>query len=381
VALVALAALLVATVVGAYFLTRKPTPSTVHLFYAVTATSTEGFPATPPDGLIDEAVNLVKAGPVSFQIAVGASAAVVTPSLPLRQNIDGGAENDSDARRAEVESTVTKVMGDVPTAAKALSDGRSLLNLINTVSGSLGSGTNVIYLATLGLPTAPGEDARLLMNTDPEQAAMALPGTAISSLHGAIVHVLLLPGAGSQAPINAVTDHWRKAFISAVLKRANAHVADINVDSLVEKPMKDAPSAPAVPDLTMITHLPQVTGDTTTIKLDTAEAFLPDSAQWATGEASIKADLQPIAAAWANARRHGKQLTITVTGHCARFGPPAGARLLSQQRAQAVAQELNTMGVPVTSDQVRGTGFDDPLPDPKHPQSSANRAVIVSVHS
>lgn len=374
------AVLVVTGLAASYLIFDNPPPPRARLIYALTATTAEGFP-TLPAGLLDQADSMVAAGPTDFQVSVGAGTAAVTSLVALDQNVDGGRENDAQARASEVKKAVAKTMAAADPLASTLPGGRSLLNLINTISGSLGPGANVIYLATIGLPTASGEDVRLLMNTDPAQAADSLPGNAISSLHGVDVHLLLLPNAGIQPPVTAATDNWRKAFVLAVLSRAHAGNVITSNDNQVEPSMPGAPTAPPVPNLQLQTKIPVTTTSEPTVKLDTAAIFLPDSAQFATNQASIQADLQPVVTAWTHALKQGRRLVITVQGHCARFGPRTGAITLSRQRAQAIAVVLTAMDVPVKADQVTGTGFDDPLPDPQHPQSSANRAVVVSIHS
>ena len=91
---------------------------------------------------------------------------------------------------------------------------------------------------------------------------------------------------------------------------------------------------------------------------------------FATSQARVFAELQPIIAAW----RTGKYSQVRVVGHCAMFGSRQGALLLSQQRAAIVAALLRQYGVSdVTS---IGVGYNDPLPP--NPQSASNRVVIIT---
>jgi outer membrane protein OmpA-like peptidoglycan-associated protein len=108
------------------------------------------------------------------------------------------------------------------------------------------------------------------------------------------------------------------------------------------------------------------------VKLNSSAFFLPDSTAFAASTDSVLTDLQPIIRAW----RTGKYSHIEVVGHCAKFGPPAGALLLSRQRAARVAALLRIHGVTTVTSE--GVGYDQLLtPDP---QNAANRVVIVTAY-
>ena len=91
-----------------------------------------------------------------------------------------------------------------------------------------------------------------------------------------------------------------------------------------------------------------------------------------TSPEGVLAQLQPIIRAW----RTGKYSRVTVVGHCARFGPPAGALMLSRQRAAIVDGLLRRHDVTTVTSE--GVGYNQPLTP--NPQDAANRVVIVTAH-
>jgi outer membrane protein OmpA-like peptidoglycan-associated protein len=130
----------------------------------------------------------------------------------------------------------------------------------------------------------------------------------------------------------------------------------------------------------VISNLPESTprlprpnaGQTYTAKLDSSALFVPNTAEFLSSEAQVLEQLQPIISGW----RQGLFSHVLVVGHCARYGPPQGALLLSEQRAAKVAQLLRQHGVTIITS--RGVGYDQPLPP--NPQSATNRVVIVTAY-
>ncbi|MBK1785316.1 OmpA family protein [Prauserella cavernicola] len=102
-------------------------------------------------------------------------------------------------------------------------------------------------------------------------------------------------------------------------------------------------------------------------------SFQPDSAVLTPeGESSV-------AAVTALLARTPTDVAFEVRGHVARVpgGDPAGARELSQQRADAVAQRL--VGAGIASDRVSAVGFGDTRPLTETGDTSADRRVEISV--
>lgn len=192
------------------------------------------------------------------------------------------------------------------------------------------------------------------------------------------MHIVLLAPAGDQPALNAATALWREQFVTALVKRTGAIVADVTTDTQPAAPPVTAPHAPPVPNIEINTPTPS--GPVTpgpdhpiSLPIDTA-LFQPDTAEWAVDLDTVKADLAPIVAAWQAA--HG-DIVIMVSGHCARFGGRAGAITLSKQRAAKVADVVRSLGVTVDPSNVTGIGFDAPQPYPQDPMSYKNRAVLV----
>jgi outer membrane protein OmpA-like peptidoglycan-associated protein len=160
----------------------------------------------------------------------------------------------------------------------------------------------------------------------------------------------------------------------ALLRQAGADVLSVAEVQSVEAPAPGAPPAPVVPNLPEPT--PQLArpraGTTYTAKLDSSTLFVPNSAQFLSSQTAVLQQLQPVITGW----RQGLFARVVVVGHCAKFGPPAGALLLSQQRAAKIARMLRAHGVSVVS--AEGVGYSQPLPP--GPQSETNRVVIVTAY-
>jgi outer membrane protein OmpA-like peptidoglycan-associated protein len=250
--------------------------------------------------------------------------------------------------------------------------GRDMIGLLGAISAELGSGQNDVWLRTFGLPTVAPADTRVLMAADPAQAVASV-ARWVPPLRGARVHLILSPAAGDQPRLNTATSAWRLAFVLGLLHQAGADVVSVQQVQTLERPALGAPPAPVVanlPEPTPTIPRPPMPHRPFQVNLDSATFFLPNSTQFATSQARVLAELQPIIAAW----HTGKYSQIRVVGHCAMFGPRQGALLLSQQRAALVAALLRQHGVSdVTS---VGVGYNDPLPP--SPQSASNRVVIIT---
>lgn len=230
-----------------------------------------------------------------------------------------------------------------------------------------------MWLQSLGFPTVDPADSRELMAVDPAQAAASI-AKWVPALRGARIHLVLNPPAGDQPRFNTVTDAWRRQFMVALLRSAGATVVSVAEVESLEAPAQGAPAAPVISNLPETTpRLPQPRpGRTYTTKLDSSTLFVPDTAQFLSSESAVLKQLQPIITGW----RMGLFSRVVVIGHCARYGPPEGALLLSQQRTAKVAELLRQRGVSIIT--TIGVGYSQPLPP--DPQSATNRVVIVTAY-
>jgi len=329
----------------------------------------------PVTDLLNAADQLSACGEGQLRILRGAGQGAVQagPAVSLRVYREPGeVENDPTARQSEVQNLVDRAFHRAQ-AVRPPGSGRDIIGLLAAISAELGPGTTDVWLETLGLPTVSPADARVLMAADPEQAVASI-ARWVPSLHGARVHLILAPPAGDQPRFNTATDAWRRQFMLALLHQADANVVSVTEVETLESPAPGAPPAP------MVSNLPESTprlaqprpGQPYTAALDSSTLFVPNTAEFLSNQAEVLEELQPIITGW----RLGLFSRVLVVGHCAKYGPPTGALLLSQQRAAKVAQLLRLHGVSdITS---VGVGYDQPLPP--DPQSATNRVVIVTAY-
>ena len=343
---------------------------------ATQVTQEEGNNPTPPPGLVSQADRLASCGGGELFLDRGAGQGGVQAGSAISLRIyrePGEVENDPQARARKVRQLLTHALR-TSDAIRPPGTGRDVIGLLATVSSQLGKGRNDVWLRTFGLSTANPADARVLMAADPAQAAASIPGP-LPDLHGARVHLILAPAAGNQPRLNVATDAWRREFMVALLRRADAYVVSVTEDEAVERSAPGAPPAPVVANLPDPTpHLPAAPRPhhALTEELDSSTLFQPDSSWFTVGQAQVLAELQPVISGW----RKGLYSHVSVVGRCARFGPADTAVLLSQQRAATVARLLRLHGVSNVT--ARGVGYSQPLPpDPRSPR---NRVVIVTAY-
>jgi outer membrane protein OmpA-like peptidoglycan-associated protein len=345
------------------------------IIWAQQETQEEGAGQSPPADLLARADQLAacQEGQLVMLVSAGQGAVQAGPAVSLVVYREPGeVENDPTARQHGVQTIVDGAFAKTR-MVRPPGSGRDLIGLLAAISAELGTGTTDVWLQTLGLPTVNPADARDLMATDPAQAVASI-ARWIPALHGARIHLVLSPTAGDQPRFNTVTDAWRRQFMLALLRQAGASVVSVTEVESVEPPAPGAPTAPVIPNLPEATpRLPQPrAGRTYTAKLDSSALFVPNTAQFLTSEADVLKQLQPIITGW----RQGLFSRVLVVGHCARYGPPAGALLLSEERAVKVAQLLRQHGVTIVT--ARGVGYDQPLPP--NPQSATNRVVVVTAY-
>ncbi len=345
------------------------------IIWAEQVTQQEGDSSSPPPALLSRADQLAACGGGQLVMLRGAGQGAVQagPAVSLVVYREPGeVENDPTARQHGVQNLVDAAF----TAAQSVrppGTGRDIIGLLAAIAAELGPGVNDVWLQTLGLPTVNPANARVLMAADPAQAVASI-ARWVPNLHGARIYLVLNPPAGDQPRFNTATDAWRRQFMLDLLRQAGATVVSVTEVESLEAPAPGAPAAPVVPNLPESTPpLPQPRpGRTYTAKLDSSTLFVPNTAQFLSSEAAVLKQLQPIITGW----RDGLFSRVLVVGHCARYGPPEGALLLSEQRAAKVAQLLRQHGVTVITSE--GVGYDDPLPP--NPQSATNRVVIVTAY-
>ena len=346
-----------------------------NIIWAGQLTQEEGDSPAPPAGLMTRADQLAACGGGRLVFLQGAGQGAVQAGAVVSLRIyrePGEAENDPTARQNKVQTLVRRAF----VAAQSVRPpgaGRDVVGLLASISAELGQGRNDVWLQTLGLPTVSPANARVLMATDPAQAVASI-ARWLPPLHGARVHLILAPPAGRQPRFNTVTDSWRRQFMIALLRRADADVVSVAELESTGSPAPHAQPAPVIANLPEATPRmsPPRAGTAYTAKLDSSTLFVPNTAQFLSSDKQVLRRLQPIITGW----RHGLFAHVLVVGHCARFGPPGGALLLSQQRATKVARLLRTDGVSIVKSE--GVGYMQPLPP--DPQSASNRVVIVTAY-
>jgi outer membrane protein OmpA-like peptidoglycan-associated protein len=350
-------------------------PASSELIWAQQVTAEEGDDPDPPAGLVGQADRLAACGEGQLIMLRGAGQGGVqaAPDIPLRiYREPGEPENDATARQNKVQGLIGQAFRAAQ-RSRPPGAGRDLIGLLASVSAELGTGENDVWLQTLGLPTVNPANVRVLMAADPAQAVASI-ARWLPPLHGVLVHLVLSPPAGNQPPFNTATDAWRRQFTVALLRKAGADVVSVTEVESAESPAPGAPAAPVIRNLPEPTpQLPAPRpGRPYTATLDSSALFVPNSAQFLSSQGQVLEQLQPVITGW----RRGLFSRVVVVGHCARFGPPAGALLLSQVRAAKVAQLLRASGV--TNVISEGVGYSQPLPP--DPQSASNRVVIVTAY-
>ncbi len=345
------------------------------IIWAEQETQEEGVSQSPPPDLLTRADQLAACGEgqLIMLACAGQGAVQAGPAVSLVVYREPGeVENDPTARQHGVQAIVDAAFARALTV-RPPGSGRDVIGLLAAIASERGPGTTDVWLQTLGLPTVNPADARELMAADPAQAVASI-ARWVPALPGVRIHLVLSPPAGDQPRFNTVTDAWRRQFMLALLRQAGARVVSVTEVETVEPPAAEAPAAPVIPNLPESTpRLPQPRpAQPYTARLDSSALFVPNTAQFLTGEAEVLNQLQPIITGW----QRGLFSRVTVVGHCARYGPPLGAVRLSEQRAAEVAVLLRQAGVTVITSW--GVGYDQPLPP--NPQSAANRVVIVTAY-
>jgi outer membrane protein OmpA-like peptidoglycan-associated protein len=214
-----------------------------------------------------------------------------------------------------------------------------------------------------------------LTAADPRAAVQELLRGAVGELDLDRVDlhpVLLDPVGDQQEPLTPASQEWRKKFLVELASGLGAHVAG---------PLHDSTIAPAWPTSSVVSAVepikdptPHIGRTEPRVRLDNA-AFKPDSAELIDYE-----DARLAVTGVANSyKRNPKHPIIDIAGYAAAYGNADGARILSRQRADTIADLIAGEGVPRDHIVVQGYGFDK-LADPNaSPQSADQRVVLVAL--
>lgn len=358
----------------AWFIDRPSSGPLPTLIFAEQVTAQEGSDPKSPADLVDRAGDAAARGGGELILIHGAGRGGVQVGDKVSLRVErepGQLENVDTVRRDAVRNRLGKAF-NAAQETPVTDAGRDVIGLLAAVAASLKSGENEVWIRTLGMGTVDPADARILLAADPGAAAKSI-AQFVQPLRGARVHLILSPTAGDQPRFNAATDSWRRSFMGALLRQAGAEVVSVDDVRAAEPPAPGAPAAPVVPSLPdPPTPRPKSQDCAPVAKLDTSASFKADSVEYAVSEQAVVAQLQPIINGWRSCGYN----RVEIVGHAAQIGDAEGARRLSQQRAEKVADVLRRHQV--GSITARGVGYDEPLPP--NPVDPVNRVVIVTAY-
>ena len=179
--------------------------------------------------------------------------------------------------------------------------------------------------------------------------------------------------AGEQQPLPEPMRRKVIAFWTDLCKAAHATTCESVPEKAAPRPSASTRHADTV--RVPAFELPTLTASTTQLAVDSSALFAPDSAQLLPGVTDTMAQLA------GQLNRTG--VPVTITGHTWKFGPADGARELSKERAQAVADALTSGGLsPNRIADVRGVGYDELITPPgagPDQTAAANRVVVIGL--
>ncbi|GAA3853301.1 hypothetical protein GCM10022243_18610 [Saccharothrix violaceirubra] len=292
--------------------------------------------------------------------------------MPLAVMHDGDPEPD-DARRTKVLDTrlddLATRMADVAVSRSGFSLYAALRTAADAAAERDGR-VEVWFSTTLFTGSVPPLAVGTLTAADPGAAADQLVGAELSGLDLGRVDlhpVLLDPIGPDQQPLGPVEESWRTAFVEQLGTGLRATVADPLHDSTSDPAWSKASQVSAVPLFAPPPTKPAQPG-----RVDNL-AFHPDSPDLLDAGVT-KAQLGSIVEKIATG-----SYDIRITGYCARFGDPAGARDLSKRRADVIAGLLADSGVARASITTDGAGFDRRGDASAPPDSPAQRVVVIDL--
>ena len=258
-------------------------------------------------------------------------------TIPLGR--DQGRSDVEDAiAAARARTPESDLLGALHLAARELAGRRGLRTLVVIDSG----------LSTTGRLdfTTPG-----LLDAQPRELADTLrDAEELPDLSGVTV---VFRGLGDTAAPQQQLDQVRRAQLveiwSAIARQAGATNVDVDTARL------EGAADPTVPAVATVAPGPGFQCAGTTMSLTGGPfAFRPDSHEFIDAQAAVAA-LRPVAD-----QLRSEQITATVFGHTAGIGEMANRIRFSDERAQAVADVLIDLQVPIPQLHVEGLGSEFP---------------------
>jgi flagellar motor protein MotB len=289
-----------------------------------------------------------------FQLVVGDGAPYVAADEAL--TVDAADEAARQAQREANRETIDAAVEEA-TARTPESDLLAALTLAaqHPVSAP---GLRVVLVRDSGLSTTGVLDFRQpgLLDADPEEVADSLADVGqLPALSGVQV---VFQGVGETLPSQPDLDPVRKvqleAIWDAVLRRAGA------VDVVFESPTDQRPPSGELPPVSPVElSAPLRCEDGVLTVSGGGMAYRPATSELLDPQAAEDL-LRPVAE-----RITSEGLIAEVFGHYAAVGEENRRRELTEERAQAVANVLIDLGVPVSQLRVQGFGSDFPgyVPD------------------
>lgn len=311
-----------------------------------------GHAGTPPARLTGRAAQATdlaatQGARLSVVVADGAPFVSTLEQLPGGEGADGRAANQQRIDRAVSSATArtseTDLLAALVVAGEQLGAGAGLRTVIVDGSGLSTSGAIDF--------TRPG-----MLEADPDDVASYLSDVGrLPDFSGALV---IFQGLGEavdpQPPLDGVSLARLRAVWVAVAERAGA------LDVQVETGLGGEESPAGLPPVSLVRPAEPASCSGNVIQLRGGPvSFQPGTSSFVDPDGAV-ALLTPI-----GQRMIADGLTAEVFGTYPAVGEPTLGKRLSEERAQAVANVLIDLGVPVSQLRVRGLGsdFEGYLPD------------------
>lgn len=338
------------------------------LIVAVTATRAESRPQLPQsvnDYLLEVARRSRTAGGASVALLVAGQSSARFNLTPMRGN---RVEHTASRRETKARNNVEEFARAVA-AAHASQAGLDLLGLLDH-AGREYPRARIVALSS-GVSTADPLDLRQLGWPDGDQWVVddlkrrdALPQYLTGR---GVTFFYLGDTAGRQPRLPIPVRKSLTRLYLAVCEAAGATRCDAQEDPPSGLPTTASPAVPVVAVPTVGTPQPGRLQCKQVTTLPAVLLFAPNTAVLAPDADTL---LHPLADRVRNSR--GLIAISEIAGHTAAFGPGDG-RMLSQQRAQAVADRLVRLGVPRSAiKHVVGRGDTQPIVANRNPDRSPN---------
>jgi outer membrane protein OmpA-like peptidoglycan-associated protein len=377
-ALIVSGALFVALILvglGVFLGAGKPVPE---YRLAWIAEKTTHAPSGIPDEVRHRVYDLSSTGAGTFRVYAAGSSSRPVASMDLAVTRDDAQETNGTLRTAALDKRLDGVEKKVADA----SVGRSGFSLFAALQAAVdesfrGNGRLEVWLSTTVF-TGSVDPLKISQLTvaDPRAAAeelLAGPLGALDLSHVDLHVVLLKPVGEDQEELNPASEEWRATFLRDLATGLRAQVSTPLHGTSTEPTWAGSSEVARIiplPDPTPRTPQPPEQAVVPVVRIDTI-AFVPDTATLRDPGAA-RAAVAGIAKEFAIGGRTG---VIYVTGYCAAVGDPEGARRLSAQRAETIAELLQD--VPRTAIRAVGRGFDERADPQSPPISAAQRVVVV----